>query len=177
MLSLSFQVRHVWGEPNDDMRPRDLAVFANQAGTYLGVFGFQNDWYETVSLDGGGFDIDTESVAANAPDITLNFGTQSVAASGAPISWAFSGLNSTDLSHANYAVNYTVSQNGSGLSLLAGGMVSAACISFQWTMIPQLPRARIMLPAIMHMAAISQASLNLPLMAVILSSRGLRLAV
>lgn len=121
MLSLSFQVRHVWGEPNDDMRPRDLAVFANQAGTYLGVFGFQNDWYETVSLDGGGFDIDTESVAANAPDITLNFGTQSVAASGAPISWAFSGLNSTDLSHANYAVNYTVSQNGSGLSLLAGG--------------------------------------------------------
>jgi hypothetical protein len=27
MLSLSFQVRDVWGEPNEDMRPRDLAVF------------------------------------------------------------------------------------------------------------------------------------------------------
>lgn len=121
MLSLSFQVRHVWGEPNEDMRPRDLAVFANQAGTYLGVFGFQNDWYETVSLDAGGFDIDAEPIIADAPDITLNFGTQSVTASGAPISWASDGLNSTDLSHANYAVNYTVSQSGGGLSLLSGG--------------------------------------------------------
>lgn len=29
MLSLSFQIRHGWGEPNEDMWPRDLAVFAN----------------------------------------------------------------------------------------------------------------------------------------------------